>query len=137
MHRRAFLKTLSGSLLAAPLAAVAQPRGTKLYYVGIPTSDPPQDARVVEFRDGLRALGYIEGQNLVVNYRSADGHLDRLPPLAAELVASNVDVIVTLGPAIWAVKQQTSSVPIVIAFSGDTVATGVVSNLARPGETSP
>jgi putative ABC transport system substrate-binding protein len=118
--------------LVAPLAAEGQ-QGTRLYHVGILTSDAEHDPRVVEVRDGLRALGYIEGRNLVVTYRWADGHLDRLPALAAEVVTSNVDVIVTIGSAVWAAKQETSTVPIVIAFSGDSVATGVVSNLARPG----
>ena len=131
MDRRAFIAG-GLALLAAPLAAGAQPAG-KVYRVGILSSDAPQDPRVVELREGLRALGYIEGQNLLLSGRWADGDLDRLPALAGELVASPVDVIVTLGAAVWAAKQQTTTIPIVIAFSGDTVATGVVSNFARPG----
>jgi len=123
---------VSSGLLASPLGAEAQ-RVAKVYRVGILSSDAPQDPRVVELRDGLRALGYIEGQNLTISGYWADGDLDRLPVLAAELVGSHVDVIVTFGAAAWAAKQQTSTVPIVVAFSGDTVATGVVSNLARPG----
>ena len=101
--------------------------------VGILNAGAAQDARVEAFRDGLRELGYVEGQNLVITYRWADGRQDRLPELAADLVASNVEVIVAIGPTVWAVKQQTTTVPIVIAFSGDPVGTGLVSNLARPG----
>ena len=132
MDRRAFLGMMAGGLLAGPLAAEAQ-LAARVHRVGILTSDAEQDPRVVVLRDGLRAFGYIEGQNLAINYRWADGDLDRLPALATELVASNVDVIVTFGPAIWAAKKQTSTIPIVIAFSGDAVATGIVSNLGRPG----
>src|SRR5882672_4878307 len=132
MERRTFMAMLGGGIVAAPLAAEAQ-REPKVYRVGILSSDAPQDPRVLELQDGLRALGYIEGKNLTVTGRWADGDLDRLPALAAELVAGQVDVIVTLGAAVWAAKRQTSIVPIVIAFSGDTVATGVVSNFARPG----
>jgi putative tryptophan/tyrosine transport system substrate-binding protein len=88
---------------------------------------------VSEFRNALRELGYLEGQNLAITYRWADGRLDRLPELAAELLANGVDVIVAIGPAVWAAKRATTTVPIVIAFSGDPVGNGVVSNLARPG----
>src|SRR5439155_18727745 len=93
MDRRAFLATVAGGMLVVPFAAVAQQR-PKLYRVGILSSDVAQDPRVSEIRDGLRALGYTEGQNLVVDFRWADGDLDRLPALAAELLANNVDVIV-------------------------------------------
>jgi putative ABC transport system substrate-binding protein len=121
-------------LLAAPLVAEvsAQPL-RRIARVGILNAGTAQDVRVDELRDGLRELGYVEGQNLVTTYRWADGHQDRLPGLAAELLGSNVEVIVAMGPAVWAAKQQTSTVPIVVAFSGDPVATGMVSNLARPG----
>ena len=110
MDRRAFLATVAGGMLVVPFAAVAQQR-PKLYRVGILSSDVAQDPRVSEIRDGLRALGYTEGQNLVVDFRWADGDLDRLPALAAELLANNVDVIVTLGAAMWAAKRQTTTVP--------------------------
>jgi len=134
ISRRAFVCTLAGGLLAAPLAAEvsAQPL-RRIARVGILNAGTAQDVRVDEFRDGLRELGYVEGQNLLITYRWADGHQDRLPGLAAELLAGNVEVIVAMGPAVWAAKRQTSTVPIVIAFSGDPVATGMVSNLARPG----
>src|SRR4029077_12229736 len=91
------------------------------------------DVRVSQFQDALRRLGYFEGKNLAVTYRWADGALERLPELAAELVASRVDVIIALGPAVWAAKRETTTVPIVIAFSGDPVGDGVVSSFARPG----
>ena len=118
--------------LMIPAAISAQPP-RQVVHVGILNSGAAKDARVDEFRDGLRELGYVEGQNLAIVYRWADGRQERLPELAAELVASHVDVIVAVGAAVWAAKQQTSTVPIVIAFSGDPVATGMVSNLARPG----
>jgi ABC-type uncharacterized transport system substrate-binding protein len=86
------------------------------------------------FRDGLRELGYIEGQNLVMEYRSADDRLEQLPDLAAELVRLKVDVIVTQStPATVAAKNATKTIPIIMAGSTDPVATGVVPSLARPG----
>ncbi len=133
MDRRRFLLTSLAGALATPLAAEAQSRVGKVPRVGILNSDTAQDARVGEFRDGLRELGYVEGQNLLIIYRWADGHQDRLPALADDLLASNVDVIVAIGASVWAAKRQTSTVPIVIAFSGDPVGTAMVSNLARPG----
>ncbi len=124
---------LAVSLALAPLGAEAQYRAGKVPRVGILNSDTEQDARVDEFRDGLRKLGYVEGQNLLITYRWADGRLDRLPALADDLLASHVDVIVAIGASVWAAKRQTSTVPIVMAFSGDPVGTGMVSSLARPG----
>src|SRR5262245_60303259 len=103
---------LVASHLLTPLAAEAQYRGGKLPHVGILNSDTAQDARVDEFRDGLGKLGYIEGQNLLFTYRWADGHLDRLPALVDDLLASNVDVIVAIGASVWAAKRKTSTVPI-------------------------
>src|SRR5262249_16626440 len=82
-------------------------------------------------------LGYVEGQNFAVTYRWADGRMEQLPALAAELVANNVEVIIAIGPAVWAAKRATITIPIVIAFSGDPVGNGVVSNLARPGGNIP
>ncbi len=120
------------AVLMVPAAVSAQPP-RQVARVGILKSGAAKDARVDYFRDGLRELGYIEGQNLGITYRWADGRQERLPELAAELVASHVDVIVAVGASAWAAKQQTSTVPIVIAFSGDPVGTGMVSNLARPG----
>lgn len=117
------------AVLMVATVASAQPV-RRLARVGVLNYAAAQDARVNEFRDGLRELGYVEGQNLAITYRWADGRLDRLPQLAAELVASNVDVIIAIGPAVWAAKRTTSTVPIVIAFSGDPVGNGVVPNLS-------
>ena len=93
------------------------------------------EANLVQpFRDGLRAHGYAEGRNVLIEYRWADGKYDRFPALIAELLAAKVDVIVTAGtPAALAVKQATSTVPLVMVAVGDPVGTDIVSSLARPG----
>ena len=91
-------------------------------------------ARTEAFRRGLRELGYVEGKNIVIEYRYAEGKLDRLPALAAELVRLKVDVIVTAGPLpTRAAKEATSSIPIVMAQDDDPVGYGFVASLARPG----
>src|SRR5262249_53271356 len=91
-------------------------------------------ARIDAVRLGLRDFGYVEGTNLTIEYRWAQGHYERLPELAAELVRSNVDLIVTHGtPGSLAAKRATATIPIVIASIGDPVAVGIVTNLARPG----
>jgi putative tryptophan/tyrosine transport system substrate-binding protein len=92
-----------------------------------------QSARVEVFRQRLRELGYVEGKNILIEYRYADGKLDRLPDLAAELVRLKVDVIVTTGLAVSAAKKASSTIPIVFAAAGDPVGSGLVSSLARPG----
>jgi len=91
-------------------------------------------ARTEAFRQGLRALGYLEGKNIVIEYRYAEGKLDRLPALAAELVRLKVDIIVSTGPSVTrAAKEATSTIPIVMAFDTDPVGNGFVASLARPG----
>ena len=91
-------------------------------------------ARVEAFRQGLRGLGYVEGKNIVIEWRWAEGKFDRLPDLAAELVRLKVDIIVTAGPAVTLpVKQSTTTIPIVMAFDTDPVANGFVASLAQPG----
>jgi putative tryptophan/tyrosine transport system substrate-binding protein len=91
-------------------------------------------ARTEAFRQGQRELGYVEGKNIGINWRSAEGKLDRLPALAAELVRLKVDVIVSAGPAVTRpVKEATSTIPIVMAFDDDPVGNGFVNSLARPG----
>jgi len=90
-------------------------------------------ARVEAFRQRLRELGYIEGKNIVIEYRYADGKLERLPDLAAELVRLKVDVIITAGAGSSPAKKATATIPIVFAGSSDPVGTGLVSSLARPG----
>ena len=90
--------------------------------------------RIAAFRDGLRELGYMEGKNIIVEYRQAEGKLESLPKLAAELVGRHVDVIVTAGPAdTRAAKNATSTVPVVMTFDNDPVGNGFVASLARPG----
>ena len=90
------------------------------------------------FREGLRELGYVEGQNIVIEYRWAEGKYERFPALIAELLAQKVEVIVTAGtPASLAVKKATTSVPLVMVAVGDPVDTGLVASLARPRATSP
>ena len=133
--RRAFLGTLAGSLLAAPLAARAQPAG-KVYRIGYLTAGSVSaNPRVLDaFRQGLRELGWIEGQNIVIEYRSAEGHFDRLPDLAAELVRLKMDVIAAAPmPAALAAKNATRVVPIVGVSLTEPVGLGLIASLARPG----
>jgi putative ABC transport system substrate-binding protein len=133
--RRAFLATLTGGLLVAPLAAEAQQAG-EIYRIGfLGNSTAALEANLVgPFREGLRDLGYVEGRNLVIEYRWAEGKYERFPQLVAELLALKVDVIVSAGtPPALAVKQATTTVPMVMAAVGDPVGTGLVASLARPG----
>ena len=124
---------LALALLAAPLATEAQQAG-KVYRVGLLRDGSPPDPNVEAFRQGLRELGYVEGQNIAIEYRWAEGKRDRLPGLAAELVALKVDLIVTAGTTVTrAAKQATGTIPIVMAAIGDPVAAGLVASLAHPG----
>ena len=116
------------------LAQAQQP--TKFPRIGYlaPASLSALTARTEAFRQGLRELGYVEGKNVIIEWRSAEGKLDRLPALAAELVRLKVDVIVTTGPtATRPAKEATLSIPIVMAQDIDPVGTGFVASLARPG----
>jgi putative ABC transport system substrate-binding protein len=122
-------------LLAAPFAAEAQ-QPAKVPRIGyLSVLSPTDNPHLLEaFRQGLRELGYVEGQNIAIEYRFAEGRPERLPALAAELVRLKVDVIVTAAPpAPEAAKQATSTIPIVVANTGDPVAEGLVASLARPG----
>ena len=97
-------------------------------------SPSANSARIEAFRQGLRELGYVEGKNIVIEWRYAEGKLDRLPALAAELVRLKVDIIVTAGaPATRAAKEATVTIPIVMTQVGDPVGSGFVASLARPG----
>ena len=131
--RRRFVTGL-GLLLASPLVAQAQPAG-KVPRVGFLFHGSPGRAREVDaFRQGLRELRYIEGQNIAIEYRFASGQVERLPGLAAELVRLKVDVIVANStPAALAAKQATSTIPIVFAVVADAVGAGLIANFARPG----
>jgi putative ABC transport system substrate-binding protein len=134
MNRRTFLRALSGSLLAAPFTVEAQPAG-RIYTVGwLTPADVKEHSRA--FREAMRALGYLEGQTVAFEARSAEDDLERLPRLAAELVHAKVDVIVAVSPpAILAAKQATNAIPIVMAFWGRSglIESGLVASLARPG----
>jgi putative ABC transport system substrate-binding protein len=131
MDRRAFLRTLAGGLLAAPLAAEAQ-EGRKVPRIGVLWPNPP--ATFDWFRRGLSDLGYTEGRNVNFEYRWAEGRLGQLPELAAGLVRLKVDVIVALAPpAAQAARNATQTIPIVFVAIGDPVASGLVANFARPG----
>jgi ABC-type uncharacterized transport system substrate-binding protein len=132
MRRRDFIKIVAGSAAVWPLAARGQQ--SKVARIGalyIGTADAESFKK--ELREGLRELGYVEGQNIAFEFRSAEGQLDRLPGLAAELVRLKVDVIVALYvPPSLAAKQATREIPIVVVV-GDPVETGIVPSLARPG----
>jgi putative ABC transport system substrate-binding protein len=135
MNRREFLGTLAGGVLAVPRAAQAQQTG-KVYRIGMleRTSAAIGAANLGGFQQGLRELGYVEGKNLVIEYRSADGRDERFPGLAAELVRLKVELILTRGtPAALAAKNATGTIPVVIIGVGDPVGQGVVAGLARPG----
>jgi putative ABC transport system substrate-binding protein len=123
------------ALFLAPLISEAQPAG-KVWRIGFlgTTSPKSHGAFVDAFRAGLRDRGYVEGKNVTIEYRWAEGDYTRLPALAAELVRLNVDLILTHGtPGSQAAKGATTTIPIVIAITGDAVATGLVQSLARPG----
>jgi putative ABC transport system substrate-binding protein len=133
MVRRRFISGVAGSLLAASLAARAQEVG-RVYRIGMlePISAAQNAANLDALRKGLRNLGYVEGRNLIIEYRSADGHAERFPDLAAELARLKVDLIVTRGtPAARAAKSATETIPVVMATMGDPRA--IVASFAHPG----
>jgi putative ABC transport system substrate-binding protein len=135
MNRREFILALGGAAVAWPLAARAQ-QARKVWRIGVlETISPALNAANFDaLLRGLRTVGYVEGQNLVIDYRSADGQVERFPELAKELVREHVDLIITRGtPAVMAAKNATGAIPIVMAASGEPLATGVISGLARPG----
>ena len=130
MDRRALLLGTACALTAVP--AISQSRAS-VPRVGILNYATDDDIRVRQFKQALQGHGYIEGKNVAITLRSANGALDDLPGLAAALVADKSDVIIALGPAAWAAKRTTDTVPVVIAFSGDPVGDGIVPSIARPG----
>jgi putative ABC transport system substrate-binding protein len=134
MDRRTFLTGTGAILLAAPLTAEAQQAGKvpRIGYLALNLTLNPHLREA--FRQGLHDLGYVEGRNVLIEYRGAEGKPERLPALAAELVALKVDVLVaSSAPATLAAKQATRTLPIVFAAVGDAVADGLVTSLARPG----
>ncbi|MFL5032046.1 MAG: ABC transporter substrate-binding protein [Xanthobacteraceae bacterium] len=129
MRRREFIALIAGAAVTSIFAAHAQQRVRR---IGVLLLGGPEF--MGPYRDALRDLGYVEGKNIQLEVRSADGQANRLPAVAAELVRSKVDVIVaSLTPAVIAAKNATRDVPIVMAPAGDPVATGLIANLARPG----
>src|SRR5438477_7804727 len=135
MRRRAALTLiLTFGLLVAPLVAEAQQQAGKVPRIGVLTSNPMTAALQEAFRQGLRDHAYVEGQNIRVEWRAAEGRTDRAKALAEELVGLKVDVIVAIfTPAVRAAKAATSTIPVVMAPAGAPVATGLVASLARPG----
>jgi len=135
VERRVFLGALTGGLLAAPLAALAQqaPKVWRIGYLGL-NSQPDVQFLLNALRLGLRERGLIEERDIIIEYRFAQGKVDRLVELAVELVQARVDVIVTSTDTLGvAVKQVTSTIPIVMVAAGDPVASGLAASLARPG----
>ncbi len=137
IDRRKFLAGTGAVFLTAPLAADAQ-QSRRVFRIGIlgnvPLTAPEGALLWGAFIQGLRELGYVEGQNITIEYRSSDGKYERLPDLAADLVRLKVDVIVVPAPQnALAAKNVTRTIPIVMASAGDPVADGLVASLARPG----
>ncbi len=135
MDRRRFLLTSLAGAVAGPLAGEAQPAG-KVYRIGMleRTSTTINAANLNGFRQGLRELGYVEGKNFIIEYRSADGRDERYPGPVTELVGLKVDLILTRGtPATLAAKNASGTIPVVMTGIGDPVGQGIVASLARPG----
>jgi putative ABC transport system substrate-binding protein len=132
--RRVFVGSLAGGLLAAPLVVEAQQAG-KVYKIGVLNAESRETTGAPRFlAKALAQLGYVEGQNLIIEWRFADGNPARLPELAADLVRLKVAVILTAFMAeIVAVKQTTASIPVIMISSVDPVGNGLVESLARPG----
>jgi putative ABC transport system substrate-binding protein len=138
-NRRKVIIALGAGALATPFASFAQKKPARVYRIGILALGNSTDSSIVPhlqeaFTQGLRELGYVEGQNVIIERRSAEDKIERLPDLAAELVRIKVDVIVaTTDPTIAAVKRATQTIPIVMITASDPVGTGFVASLARPG----
>ena len=134
MDRRAFLSTMAGGLLAVPLAAEGQ-QTRKVPRIGVLGGQSPEiSPPILALRQGLSELGYVEGQNIAIEWRWAQGKNERYPDLAAELVKLKVDIIVAPTTAgAQAAQRATKTIPIVMGFVSDPVALGLVANLARPG----
>lgn len=135
MRRRQVIPLLSGAMTKWPFAASAQQMAMPVIGYLIGPSPGPSAPGLTAFHKGLRETGFVEGQNLTIEYRWASGHYDRLPALADDLVRRGVDVIVTRGgtTATRAAKNATSTIPIVFEIGSDPVADGLVTSLARPG----
>jgi putative ABC transport system substrate-binding protein len=131
MRRREFITMLGGAAVAWPLGARAQ-QSAKIYRIFWASTESEPDPFVDGFRDGLKERGYIEGKNVVLSLRYAPGNPDALRPMMSELTRDKVDLAVSSGPAIRAMKAATN-IPVLFAISGDPVELGLVKSLARPG----
>jgi putative ABC transport system substrate-binding protein len=129
------LVTLALAILVVPLTAEAQqPKNVPRIGLLITNSRAAESTSIEAFHRGLQELGYVEGQNIMLEYRYADGNLEQLPPFAAELVRLNVAVIVTSGsPPTRAAQHATQTIPIVMTVVGDPIEGGFVASLAQPG----
>ena len=136
MHRWRFIALLGAAMTAAGPSLRAQQKAMPVIGFLSVSSPPPNPGDLVRgpVHQGMSETGFVEGQNMVWEYRWAEGHHDQLPALAADLVGRKVDVIVTVGgtPPALAAKSATSTIPIVFAFVGDPVGSGLVASLARP-----
>src|SRR5450759_4919902 len=133
MQRRAFITLLGGAAVAWPLGALAQ-QAVKLYRIGILSPELPPPGFLEAFRQGLRELGYVEGQTIAFEVRSAEGYSQRLAALANELVRLKVDVIVAINTtSVQAAKKASATIPIVMTRIADPVKSGLVGSLSRPG----
>ena len=135
MNRRIFIATLSAGVFAGPLVSGAQRLGLREVGFLCSASSGPYAPFVAAFRRGLKETGYVEGKNLTIEFRWADGHYDRLPTLASDLVRRRVAVLVAVGSdgPVLAAKAATPTIPIVFASGGDPVRAGIVASLNRPG----